>query len=452
MNRRLVLVGFLVAAFSGMALAQFNIRVPKIPKPTPKPTTSTSSSKPASGAEVAAKEGAAIAVSAALDMKMDDGYTFFDAEPVKGRNAKNTGDIDVGWYLKPQLRVMGTFPNNSGFRVVVSKGGKELSRFFCNAWVFRKADDVEVKIKKRSYFFPDYMMTRSCNGETAPIKEIGRVDVSIYTVDGNTDEEKLIRKHSAEVRKLPVLSGPAKSPEPRVSNYFIQRYEETPFAIVRVGGTYLSVSNDSRARPYNLNWAPGGPSGKLSVYFPMVPERRSTRINTYLRCSVNGAPLKLDYDAVETDVRGQGGGFSEFALTSRSNPSYSESIDFKHILSILPLAVGKEGNLFDVSTKPGDYDCKIMENGEVIRGFSFKVGGDGFLVEHPEQQSGNVNLYSGSYLSEAMIPAGGSSFDSRLMPTSTGTIFYGIPLNSPALRSAGSKVPKKGNPYPAMPK
>ena len=109
-------------------------------------------------------------------MVMDDGFTFFDAEPVKGRNAKNTGDIDVGWYLKPSLRLIGTFPDNSGFRVEIKKSGKIVANFACISWIYKKENDIELKIKKKTGDFADYMQVRSCSNEKDAVKEIGQMD------------------------------------------------------------------------------------------------------------------------------------------------------------------------------------------------------------------------------------------------------------------------------------
>ena len=64
-------------------------------------------------------------------MVMDDGYTFFDATPVTEYSEKNRGDIAKGWTMTAYLRAFGTYPNNSGFNVVVSKNGKALSKMYC---------------------------------------------------------------------------------------------------------------------------------------------------------------------------------------------------------------------------------------------------------------------------------------------------------------------------------
>ena len=52
---------------------------------------------------------------------------------------------DVGWYLRSHLRILGTFPERSTFKVVVKKGGKELAVTRCEASIYQKATDHSLK-------------------------------------------------------------------------------------------------------------------------------------------------------------------------------------------------------------------------------------------------------------------------------------------------------------------
>ena len=78
------------------------------------------------------------------EMVMDDGFTYFDAAPATEYSAASLGQIDIGWYLKSSLRLLGTFPNRSGFNVVVTKAGKELAKTRCEAKPYRKSDDMNL--------------------------------------------------------------------------------------------------------------------------------------------------------------------------------------------------------------------------------------------------------------------------------------------------------------------
>ena len=94
---------------------------------------------------------------------------------------------------------------------------------------------------------------------------------------------------------------------------------------------------------------------------------------------------------------------------------------------------------------PGNWQCEMMNNGEVWRTRRFTIGSNGRPPLHPEQ-NGTVNLAYNSYLVDMEIPAGGSPLDKRLAGASSG-LFYGIPWTSTEGKSMAARVPKKGNPF-----
>ena len=97
---------------------------------------------------------------------------------------------------------------------------------------------------------------------------------------------------------------------------------------------------------------------------------------------------------------------------------------------------------------PGNWECSLMNNGEIWRTWRWKVGRDGKPEMHAEQK-GNINLYYNSYLIDTEIPAAGTILDKRLVPISAAEgFFYGQKWTSAEGKSMAGKVPTKGNPFP----
>ncbi len=302
-------------------------------------------------------------------MVMDDGFTFFGAEPVKARNPRNDGDVDVGWYLAPKLRLMGTFPDNSGFRLIVRQNGKELSKFICSAMVYRQDEDRRFNIDpKFGSGYDDFMFDRKCSNEDIAIKELGWMDVEIYYVDGDTDRETLVRKHKIDVHKTEQILGYKGSTYPGVSEYFIQRYAEAAVGIIHAGGgNYWSYEPFSRPSTQAIK-------NGLKVMIPYAADSKSYYL-TYLRCSVNGQRISLVNDKAQLNRGISGGGqgqFFETALTKRNDPKYSERITFTYLTADLPLTL-----------TPGKWECSFMENGDTYRTIRFDVGPDSNIVPSP---------------------------------------------------------------------
>ncbi len=436
MSKRVLFTIIVTLILASTLAAQFPIKIPKITLPKiEEPKTSEPVGKENDRSDTLPNHQGQ---SGLRQMVMDDGFTFFDADPVKARNPKNTGDVDIGWYLRPKLRLIGTFPDNSGFRVVVKQNGKELSKFFCSAMVYRQGEDRRFTPGKYEFGwgFDDFMYDRKCSNEDKAIKELGLMDVEIFYVDGATDKETLVRKHKIDVHKALQIEGYKGSTYPGVSDYFIQRYAEAAVGIIHAGGgNYLSYEPFSQPSHQPIK-------NGLRIMIPHVPDKK-TYFLTYLRCTVNGNRISLTRDKAQLNVGGGGGQgeFFESALMKRKDPEYSERITFTYLNADLPLTL-----------TPGKWECAFMENGEAHRTIRFEVGSDNKIVPHPEQKSGNINLYHKAFLVDVEIPAGGSAIDGRSLPMPDAGIFYGIPWSTPEGKAAAAKVPKKGNPYPVMPK
>lgn len=447
--------------FATNAFAQFPIRVPKVSIPkteenkakvTTKSTTADDRSNGQnSSIETAAATRTSSAARGSYDRQfvMDDGFTFFVAEAVKGRNPKNTGDVDVGWRLSSYLRLMGNFPDNSAFRVVVKKDEKEVGKQICKGNIYRKDKDVYLRNAKSIPPMDDFLSAKGICGEPAkPFTTLGLHAVEVYLIDGNTDQEKLARKYKIDVHKFEQMRGTKGNEYPGVAEYYVQRYAEASVGIMHAGsGIYRQIAPGTNL--YDT-FDPNRPNN-LFVYIPIVPGKRPTS-REYLRCSVNGQNIKLTPDGVSANWSNGRGEWAQAAYGRRDSVRFNETITFTYITAKLPLAVGNYSGAKNVSEVPGKWECKIMDNAEVYRIFRFEVGTDGEIVPHPEQKNGNINLLGKTYLIEVEIPAGGSSIDERLLPMPNSGIFYGIPLSTNEGKAAAANVPKKGVPYPILPK
>ena len=444
----------LMIAFSGFSVsyAQFPIKVPKINTPkveTPKTTTPSPKTE-----NVMPKTTSGQASN--RQMVMDDAVTFFDAEPVKEYDAAARGQKDIGWYLKSTLRILGTFPRRSALKVSVKKNGKELSSVRCEGVIYTKDGDPNLRSQQnragRDLNFEDFMTAGGrCLDEKAVIKEIGKMDVEIYFIDGDSDAETLVRTHKIDVHRATKVRGNAANPQPDVSDYYIQRHAEAAVAVAYFvntnssGGSYFGKPVDHY----------GSPSyGTLFIYTTYSPaEQTREPVDPYVRCSVNGQRINLQNDKVrvyEDQPRREIAIYTDrIGAQYKTGSPYKDWVEFVGLNFQMPLYTGEAQYAkptMKIEDMPGKWECAVIEKGETFRTFRWEVAG-GEIKPHAEQQSGNINLFYKAALIDMEIPTGGSSIDFRLMPLPDAGLFYGIPWKSSEGRAMAERVPKKGNPF-----
>lgn len=372
---------------------------------------------------------------------MDDGFTFFDARPVTERSDKYNGDVSKGWTMRAHLRAFGTFPKNSGFNVVVSKNGKVLSKMYCEGKTYRKSEDQDPRTKNSPD--DDYLMTdpsSGCYDEKKFVAESGNFDVQVFTVNADTDEEKLLRTYKIEVKEAQKIR-PGKLPG--ITDYFIQRHAEAPASIL-----YLRPSTGSGGVKHGYQNINGGSylKGNVDIFFNVAITTSAIEFSgtPYVRCSVNGERVKFDNEGQvnESSVRGDSVKWERDGKAPQFLGFYQYWIN----LPIVWNGQGQSGNP-DMTRKTGNWECELRNKNEIIRKFKWTVGSDGFPVEHSEQKSGNINLHWGSYLIETEIPASENSIQERLMPMLNAGLFYGIQWKSEEGKKMAASVPKVGEPY-----
>jgi len=380
---------------------------------------------------------------------VDDGFTWFNTIETSERAANPALTDYTGWTLKPSIRLMGVYPNRSGFKFAVSKAGKLIGSTRCEA---------------RSYNIPrnnnpqeiSYIYVDGCyNKEQLATKETGKFDVEVFLIDGATNVEKSIRRYKIDVIQIDRTNGQiGKFAKPNSPRYVVSRHAEAPVGILylrRAGGNdYFHINS-------------GGTGGnQVEVYFNMSPTKDGWGVpNTALRCSVDGTRIKLREAGSQTDIVSAANYQSRqsyeiyndrlAAPYSAGGPVYEDDFGFRIYRATLPLTYGTaqaSPNRTNLKEYPGNWECNISDNGTVLRTWRWTVGPDGMPVKHPEQ-NGNGNLFSNAYIVETEIPAGGTTLDKRLVPVSASQgFFFGQPWTTPAGKATAAKVPVKGSPLP----
>ena len=267
---------FSICLFSQTAFGQF--KVPKIFKPKqnpPSPTQTNPTQETVRQTETTAKtDGGGNGI--------DDGFTWFEAvsfqEPINGTRT------DLGWALKSSLRIMGEYPRRSAFKIIVSKAGKPLATTRCEA--FPEAS---------RFTGINFLWTFECFKKETAIKDLGKFDVQIVFVNGDTDAETILRNYKIEVLKADRVTGPTMKPIADAPQYYISRHAEAPVNILfqRPGGTYDYFHMNSETTQSN----------QVEVYFNVSPTKKGWGLPyAALRCSVNGTRIKLREAGSQTDI------------------------------------------------------------------------------------------------------------------------------------------------------
>ncbi len=458
MKRNVVL--FLLLSLSLVsANAQFPISIPKInlpkvekPRPGNTPTTQTD---PRTGTP-SASAGSEGGKSQNRQMVMDDGYTLFNAEPLgKFDNTLKRG-VDIGWYLKSRLRILGTFPARSAFRIGLKKSGKQISSVRCEGDIYTKENDSYLSTpalrKDKDLNFEDFMITGfRCFDEKTVNKEIGKLDVEIYFIDGDTDAETLVRTYKIDVHRTSKVGGSPTNSYQDVSDYSIQRHAENAVAFI-----HLNRHRDSGYFGRNPA-AKDATKGEMNliIYTSFAPAKaKIIPNNAFARCSVNGERVKLPVDIVnfkDNQHYYESGDHSDrLAPQYKRGPAYLERVTFSGLTIGLPIETGKKVTFrpqFFLDEHPGKWECSVISNSVVYRTFRWEVGADGRIAPHAEQKNGNVNLFYNSFLIDMEVPAGGSPSDFRLIPMPNAGLFYGIPWTSSEGKAMAARMPKVGSPY-----
>jgi len=371
---------------------------------------------------------------------IDDGFTWFEAANGEALGPNNI-PVSTGWYLKMNLKVLGEYPNRSAFKAVVLRGGKPIATTRCETGRYSNTTGA---------LDESYMNTVDCWRKETSTKETGIFDVQIFTVNGNTDAEKLVKTYKIDVRTVNrVRSGQEAGLAP--PQYYISRHNEAPVSWVHLRPREYTgyLARDSRPDRSGAN--------QVEFYFSLSPTETGKSLpHGYMRCSVNGKRLEMPGPSPFSDQAiSRRETFYTVTYQDRIAQQYQRGTEYKdeigfHVVRLLaPLTWGQGRNRWEnrlaLDDLPGNWECSLMNNGEIWRTWRFVVANGRPLV-HPEQK-GNINLGYNSFLVDLEIPAAGSALDKRLGGPSTG-LFYGQPWTSPEGKALAARVPKLGNLFP----
>ncbi len=369
---------------------------------------------------------------------VDDGFTWFEAFSTTELTGNNIPTA-TGWTLKYWVRVIGNYPNGSQLNFVVSKGGKQVFSTRCETYVYRKSgNDADESL----------MRTSECWLGKSATKETGEFDVQVFTVNGDTKAEKLVRTYKIDVRSIGrVPSGQQPGTEP--PRYIINRHNEAPVAFIFLRPTgyipYFDVTDRPDRSGENL----------IELHFNLSPsEEGIVPPHGEVSCSVNGKPVPMPGPLpYATQAVSKYERFHQEIYQDRLAPKYKagmpyeEKIRFQMTKMSLPITWRKTGeNRSALEEYKGNWECKVGKDGAVWRTFRWKVGADGLPELHGEQR-GNINLGFNTFLIDMEIPTGGSLLDGRLNGASS-SFFYGQPWTTGEGKAMAGRVPKKGNPFP----
>lgn len=369
---------------------------------------------------------------------VDDGFTWFESFATTELGANNV-PVATGWTLKYWTRVIGNYPDGSGLRFVVSKGGREVFSTKCQTFVYRR---------RGADLDESFMRTAECWLGKSATKETGEFDVRVFTVDGQTGAEKLVRIYKIDVRAINrVPPGQGAGTEP--PRYIINRHNEAPVAFIFLRPTgyipYLEVSD----RPERS----GG--NQVELHFSLSPSEQGVDPpHAEVACTAGGRPVAMPgpipYATQATSMYER---FHQEIYQDRLAPKfkagmpYEEKIRFQIIRMTLPLTWRRTNeNRAAIDEYKGDWQCTIGKGDEVWRTIRFRVGANGMPEMHPEQR-GNINLGYNTFLVDFEIPTGGSLLDGRLNGPSN-SLFYGQPWSTAEGKSMAARVTRKGNAFP----
>jgi hypothetical protein len=398
-------------------------------------------------------------------LTLDHGYTYFELE---GETEAIDGNmVDQGWKMKPHLRIWGDAPERSSIKIVIRDGRKVLAERRANTTVYGEGHPVlQISVGNTiaGLMQPHLFVAGGVQGILSPVEGTGEFDVDISYIDGDTEKEYEAHTYTINVAKADVLDSTAGKLKVRPPNYFVSRHQELLSTILTPWSAYQGGSG-GMGDTYKLLWNAS----------PLETGGNPTSNDAYLRCTVDGEPIAFGNpeDPQRDQLQGLDGTnttdsyknrfISEMhsdrnALEYRSGTAYRERINFFNYLTRIPFDDASDNyppnsdygvtRWAQLEKHPGDWECRWLDNGELIRTFRWEVSDDGKLVPHEEQEEG-LTLNPGAILVETIIPEGGASFDGRIVPDAVQDGgFYGWEWESRSMRRLAGDLEEKGTAWP----
>lgn len=396
----------------------------------------------ATGAANTPASGGSTPAGAAPAVRYLPAYTWFEA--TNNVTPINGNPTNQGWTLSAAAQVRGAVPNQSAFKFVLRQGRNTLGTLRC---VGRR----NVTTGDTSNTTNILMTVSNCgnlaeHSASGPqrLTAMGDVSVDVFFVDGQTDRETQLSTHTINIRVATRIRG---NRQADAGLYYVNQNAESAVAILQQGD-----ADDPRLRPLpegQLSTFANGAGGRIWIEFRASRAEGTVGLHgpQSFRCRVNGAVLDLANrtanirSLIETTV-------THTRASTTANPT-REPMLYGRYLAEFALTFGPRLNtdMFDISTRPGSWECDLRVGDETIRTFRFVVGDRGVVQPHPEQSAG-LYLEPGQALVDSVIPAN-TAWDARTEPSaSRAGAFYGRPWSSPQARAAAAAIPAVGNAHP----
>jgi hypothetical protein len=384
----------------------------------------------AGGTALSATTPVASPTSAASAIRYDDGYALFRTadhiEPVGGR------PTNQGWSLIATARVTQELPARSAFRFVTKRGGRVVGELRCDATINTQAGEAISWVQDCGNF-PNAVV-----GSPMRVNEDGEFVVEVHVVNGQTDQDTLVRTHRVLVN---TATGVRAAGAPDAVRYYISLNAQLAATLIE------RVPKESSPNPNPQERTSVGSNDVWLHFWASVPENGSPFVdlgNTW-RCTVNGQPLAL------SNTRAQAMQTHRITAvhTSGRGPNPQRTIiDYRYFAMRLPLTWGAQ-NMRDQSSAvleehPGAYQCDWRANGQTLRTFRFTVNADATIAPHAEQLAG---LSLGPQTSLVDTALGASPQDVQTGPAELRAgSFFGRAWSTPAGRSMATAFAAIGAP------
>ncbi len=392
---------------------------------------------------------------------IDHGYTYFTveslSEPIDGKQ------VDQGWKLSGAIRIYGEAPDRSSIKLVLKKDGDVLAQRRTQTDVLKTGDPKLNKAAGNTAAGEQQAHMLSGvkhQGWLDPVKPAtGEFTVDVIYIDGETNKEHFAHTYTINVGKVEKSDANGNIVLVRAPEYFVSRHQEALSSILT---SWMDYSADHAPTKMVLMWNASPADIGVSAHSPN---------DTYLRCTVDGEPIKLGKDSQikgldstitksvfkhrSTVVRH----FDRNALEFRRGTAHREYLIYYNYHTVLPFEdttdgfppsedYGYQPVHTALSEHPGRWECQWLDNGALLRTFAWDVAKNGQLVPHPEQEKG-LTLNPGAILVDTIIPKEGASFDARVVPDAVKQGgFYGRKWKSGEMKKLVKKLPEIGNPFP----
>jgi hypothetical protein len=217
---------------------------------------------------------------------IDHGYTYFTVESLSERI--NNSEVDQGWKLSSAIRIYGEAPDRSSIKLVLKKDGDILAERRTETDVLKAGDPKLNKTagstaagKQQAHMLSGVKH----QGWLDPVKPAtGEYTVDVIYIDGETNKEHYAHTYTINVGKVEKNDANGNIELIRAPEYFVSRHQEALSSILT---TWMDYNADLAPTKMVLMWNASPADISNSPHSPN---------DTYLRCTVDGDPIKLGHD------------------------------------------------------------------------------------------------------------------------------------------------------------